>query len=81
MDIINSLYKPTDIITFHDPLAATTIFNDEICSFRKGNVDVEIDGKHGEGFTAWKEDQTGGFHEVAAEVNVQNFFTEYFSVF
>jgi len=81
LDIINALYKPTDIITFHDPLAATTLFNDGICSFKRGKVEVEIDGKHGEGFTSWEQDETNGFHEVAAEVNVPNFFTEYFSVF
>jgi len=81
LDIIKALYKPTDIITFHDPLAVTTIFNKEICSFKKGKVEVEIAGERGEGFTAWEQCETGGFHEVAAEVNSQNFFTEYFSVF
>jgi len=81
LDIINAFYKPTDIITFHDPLAATTIFNKEICLFRKGKVEVEIAGEKGEGFTSWEPDEHNGFHEVAAEVNTQNFFTEYFSVF
>ena len=81
LDIIKTLYKPTDIITFHDPLAVATLFNDEICLFKKGKVEVEIAGERGEGFTAWEQCETGGFHEVAAEVNSQNFFTEYFSVF
>lgn len=80
-DIIKTLYKPTDTITFHDPLAAATFFNNEICLFKKGIVEVEIAGERGEGFTAWEQDETGGFHEVAAEVNPQTFFTEYFSVF
>ena len=81
VDIIKTLYKPTDTITFHDPLAAATLFNNDICLFKKGKVEVEIAGERGEGFTAWKQDETHGFHQVAAEVNPQTFFTEYFSVF
>jgi len=81
LDIINAFYKPTDNITFHDPLAVVTIFNSEICLFKKGKVEVEISGERGEGFTSWEQHESGGFHEVAAEVNSQNFFTEYFSVF
>lgn len=29
-------------VTFHDPLAALTIFNDKICTFTRGDIAVEL---------------------------------------
>ena len=31
-----------DKITFHDPLSAGTIFDDQICDFEKGDVQIEM---------------------------------------
>jgi len=69
------------IITFHDPLAAVTIFNNEVCEFSRGNVDVEIVSPKSFGFTYWRPDQENGVHEVALKVDSNKFFEEYFSVF
>ena len=68
------------IITFHDPLAAATIFNDQICTFERGRVEVELCSRHLAGHTFFKADPTAG-HEVALGVNPEAFFEEYFSVF
>ena len=67
-------------ITFHDPLAATTIFNDSICTFKRGSVDVELASERSMGMTYWKPDEEGPL-EVAVEVDVDEDFEEYFSVF
>lgn len=67
-------------MTFHDPLAATTIFNDQICTFERGRVEVELCSQHLAGHTFFKTDPSAG-HEVALGVNPEGFFEEYFSVF
>jgi len=67
-------------VTFHDPLAGTTVFNNEICKFKKGNIRIGIKGKRNKGKTRWTEN-INGCHEIAVSVNRQKFFDEYFSVF
>jgi purine nucleosidase len=67
-------------ITFHDPLAAVTIFNEEVCSFKRGRVEVELSSARFAGYTQWTPDPKGS-HEVALEVNPEAFFSEFFSVF
>ncbi len=67
-------------ITFHDPLAAVTIFNEEVCSFERGQVEVELTSPQFAGHTHW-EPTANGPHEVALKVDPEAFFSEYFSVF
>lgn len=67
-------------VTFHDPLAALTIFNDNICTFARGNVAVELSSEKLQGYTYW-EKTPNGKHEWAQTVNTDEFFKEYFSVF
>ncbi len=69
-----------DEIVFHDPLAATTIFDDDICRFTRGRVRVELASDVVPGMTHF-EAQADGPHEVALEVDPARFFAEYFSVF
>ncbi len=66
-------------ITFHDPLAAVTIFDDGICTFERGKVEVDLGGDETMGMTRWVADADGP-HEVAFEVGVEAFFAEYFRV-
>jgi len=65
-------------IVFHDPLAASVIFKKEICDFRRGNVEIEIDSKRLEGLTYWEADEKGK-NEVAFGVNKEMFFEHFFS--
>lgn len=67
-------------VTFHDPLAALSIFNDEICSFERGEISVELTSEKLQGYTYWKKTPEGP-HEWAVTVDCQKFFDEYFSVF
>ena len=73
-------FQRRDEITFHDPLAATTIFDDTICTFASGNARVELDSRQLAGFMHWQPDQTGR-HQVADTVDAARFFAHYFSVF
>jgi len=66
-------------ITFHDPLAATTIFNKELCIFERGNVDIEFGSKHIEGLTRFTLEENGKC-EVAISVDKGKFFEHYFTV-
>ena len=67
-------------ITFHDPLAAVTIFNEKVCAFERGKVEVELASPRFAGHTRWTPDPKGP-HEVALEVDTGGFFDAYFSVF
>jgi purine nucleosidase len=58
---------------FHDPLAAVTVFNPEICTYAKGNVAVDSNGK-----TVFTEGQ--GTDEIAVAVDSVKFFDHYFGV-
>lgn len=66
-------------IMFHDPLAAVTIFDDEICQFQLGTVTIDLVSEETMGMTRWTPE--GNAHEVAFEVNPERFFAHYFSVF
>ena len=81
LDFADVWFEHSDIITFHDPLAATTIFNDRICTFEKGLVDVELNEKKSIGLTYWKPGNLTAQHEVALEVDRELFFKHYFSYF
>jgi len=70
-----------DSITFHDPLAATTIFNDQICRFQPGKVTIELEEKDAIGLTHWNAGDKDSPHQVASEVDKERFFNHYFSVF
>jgi len=80
LDFAEVWFRQRDIITFHDPLAATTVFDDQICVFKRGTVEVELTSERLKGMTLWR---SGGSekHEVALEVDGRRFFEQYFSVF
>jgi inosine-uridine nucleoside N-ribohydrolase len=80
LDFAEVWFQHVEQITFHDPLAATTIFDDEICSFERGCVDVELTSPRLLGMTHWAASADGP-HEVALQVNPQKFFDHYFSFF
>ncbi len=71
----------TTTITFHDPLAATTLFDEQICGFTSGRVDIELSGERVSGLTHWGPGAQPAPHEVALRVDPERFFFHYFSVF
>jgi inosine-uridine nucleoside N-ribohydrolase len=80
LDFAEVWFQRTKVMTFHDPLAATTIFDDSICGYEKGNVEVELKSQRLGGATMWTPDPKGR-HEMAATVNAPKFFDHYFSFF
>ena len=80
LDFAEVWFKRTEIMTFHDPLAATTIFDDAICTYEKGEVEVELQGHRFAGATSWTP-KPDGRHEMANAVDKQRFFDHYFGFF
>jgi inosine-uridine nucleoside N-ribohydrolase len=66
-------------ITFHDPLAAAVIFDDQICTFQRGEVTIDMDERPGR--TCWQPGGTGAPHEAAVSVDPHRFFDHFFGVF
>ncbi|MDR1283878.1 MAG: nucleoside hydrolase [Opitutaceae bacterium] len=71
-----------DEITFHDPLAAVTIFEPGLCTWTRGKVSIVTDGLM-EGYTLFDPDaaHAEAGHEVAGDVAVDRFFARYFRNF
>lgn len=67
--------------TFHDPLAAATIFDEQICAFERGTVEVETEGEKSKGMLFWQAGGAEAKHEIAVEVDGARFFEHYFSMF
>jgi inosine-uridine nucleoside N-ribohydrolase len=80
-DFAADWFKHRAQVTFHDPLAATTIFDDKICGFVKGTADVELTSERLAGMTLWNPKAEEPRHEVASTVDKERFFEHYFSVF
>jgi purine nucleosidase len=66
-------------VTFHDPLAAASIFVPDLCTYKTGRVTVSLN-EPTLGWTVFNERSEEKPHEVAAQVDSQRFFEHYFSV-
>lgn len=80
LDMAGIWFKTKEEVCFHDPLATVCIFNNKVCKFEKGNVDIELDSRRLLGYTFF-EKSSDGKHEIAVDVDTGEFFKEYFSVF
>ncbi len=72
--------KSKEGMTFHDPLAAAAIFQPELCGYRDGKILADAAAGELAGLTALHPEE-GGPHRVAATVDREAFFREYFGVF
>lgn len=81
LDFAEIWFQNWEGTTFHDPLAAATIFDDKICTFEKGRVEIELASEKLRGFTSWNPNANDAKHEIAVEVNQERFFEHYNSVF
>lgn len=66
-----------DQITFHDPLAATLIFDPAICGYETGQIVSELHDVEQLARTDFEVDPAGRF-EVAVDVDSRRFFDHYF---
>jgi inosine-uridine nucleoside N-ribohydrolase len=81
LDYAEVWFRQVDHITFHDPLAAVTIFEDHVCRFDRGNVQVELGDPQTQGKTIWTAGDSNAPHEVAFGVDAPRFFQHFFGVF
>ncbi|HUT15969.1 MAG TPA: nucleoside hydrolase [Anaerolineae bacterium] len=81
LDFAGIHFEDTDVITFHDPLAALTLFDDGVCAFEKGTVEMELPSERTRGMTHWTPGGPEAWHEVALDVDVDRFFERFFEVF
>ncbi len=79
LDFAEVWFQHAEKITFHDPLAATTIFDDAICGYERGHVDVELHDPDNFAVTKWTPTEQGK-HEIATTVNAERFFAHYFGM-
>jgi len=68
-----------EVIAFHDPLAAAMIFEKDLCTFERGNVEVETDSTPLEGLTSFTVDEKGN-DEIAVAVDRERYFKHYFDI-
>lgn len=80
LDFAEVWFREQKLITFHDPLAATTLFDPAICTFERGQVSVELNDSDRLGWTRWDASPTGR-HEAALGVDAARFFDHYFAQF
>ncbi|NQZ67354.1 MAG: nucleoside hydrolase [Lentisphaeria bacterium] len=80
LDYAGIWFDSHDVITFHDPLTAVSIFNPDVCTYEKGTVTVNLDAGDNLGHTSFA-DSDNGPHTVAKTVDRDMFFDKYFSVF
>lgn len=81
LDFAEVWFQHASSVTFHDPLAATTLFDDTICGFEPGRIAVELKSDHIPGATLWYPNDPAGHHQIATTVNPSRFFEHYFSFF
>lgn len=79
LDIAGQWFRAVPVVTFHDPLAAVSAFEPDICRFERGRVDVSISCGRTDGMTFWNPGPDGP-HQVALDVDPALFFRKYFSV-
>ncbi|MCK5740442.1 nucleoside hydrolase [bacterium] len=81
LDFAKVWFQEQQQITFHDPLAAVSIFDDSTLTYQKGNVAVELRAPDKLGATVLSTTDAVMPHEIATAVNSNRFFEKYFSVF
>jgi purine nucleosidase len=65
-------------ITFHDPLAAATIFVPDLCTYQQGIV--KLDNPDKPGTTIWQPGGSEAPHQVAMTVDVDRYFEHFFDI-
>lgn len=80
MDIAREWFKDEPRVSFHDPIAAVCLFHDDVCTFERGTLSVELDSKLLAGFTYWRPDPNGP-HHAAMSIDRDMFFKRLFEVF
>jgi purine nucleosidase len=76
IDFMN-VKNPGGFITFHDPLAAAVIFDQNICGFKRGTIDVDLESSRSRGLLYFNE-TADGKNEIAMQVDSEKYFKHFF---
>lgn len=79
-DMAEVWFRHTGHITFHDPLAATVLFEPELCTYAEGLVHVETQSDRFAGLTYFDRSKDDKPHRIATDVDAPRFFDHYFGV-
>lgn len=80
LDFAQVWFKKQKEIYFHDPLAAVSVFEPEVCGLERGQTEIELKNEKEKGRTLWTR-EPGGAQEVAMTVTPARFFETYFAPF
>jgi len=80
IDMSDIWFNEREKIFFHDPLAALTIFDDNVCTYTNGLVSIKRSMDRLDGITDLTE-SINGPHSIAKTVKKEIFFESYFKVF
>lgn len=85
LQIVADFGKPwlsLNIMTYHDPLAATILFNPDLCTYKRGFIKIDTETKNENQYarTTFIPDENGNC-ELAVSVDANAFFERYFQVF
>jgi purine nucleosidase len=65
-------------ITYHDPLAAATVFEPDLCSYQAGTVTLDVVDSPGK--TLWQPGGPEAPHQVGMTVDVERYFEHFFKI-
>ncbi|MBQ8141479.1 MAG: nucleoside hydrolase [Clostridia bacterium] len=75
-DFSDTWFQKATKMIFHDPLAAMAVFHPEVCTYKRGNVKVDVSNPDTLGRTLFEE-RNDGMHEIAVTVDKDKFFELY----
>jgi purine nucleosidase len=67
-------------VIFHDPLAAVSVFEPDVCQWQAGLIEIELQSERLRGLTHFNPRADQKPHEVAVDVKPEEFFKRYFEV-
>jgi purine nucleosidase len=67
-------------VIFHDPLAAVSVFEPDVCTWQAGLIEIELHSDRLRGLTYFNSGAEQKPHEVAVDVKPEEFFKHYFEV-
>ena len=71
--------NPGGFITFHDPLAAAVIFDENICGFKRGAIETDLESSRSRGLLYFNESPEGN-NEIALQVDSGKYFRHFFKI-
>jgi inosine-uridine nucleoside N-ribohydrolase len=77
MEWVEIWFKDWPSTTFHDPLAAATIFEPGLCTYRTGTVTIDLEAGDNFGLTRFERGPATSPHQVAETVDARRFFDHY----